>query len=104
MADDHDRDDFVEELRRDLADGDDLAQAMSLIGDALHRRIRRVRRSLTAAQRNDGELVERVTPQIRDTLDRYERALQHGRDEMESIITSFQEELQQRADAIEDGD
>ena len=99
-----DLEEFVDEVRRDLADGDDLAMAMTLIGDALQRRVRRVRRSLDVAARHDSEEFERVADQVRHTLDRYETALEQGRAELEHVIKEFQSELDDSAERLDDVD
>lgn len=87
MSQDHNH---VDDLRRDLLDGDDLALAMTLIGDVLQRRLVRVRRSLPNVA---GDADEGLLRRIGTTLDRYESEFKTNHDRMQEVIASFQELL-----------
>lgn len=93
----HDQDyDHVGDLRRDLHDGDDLALAMTLIGDVLQRRIVRVRRSLGYVNQESNGIHRR----IRGTLDRYEVEFRTSHDRMQEVIGSFQALLEEQGEAM----
>lgn len=92
----------LRDLQVDLGDGDDLAMAIQLIGDALHRRIRRVKRSLRELHSlTDDPQLEHLTSRVHGTLARYQEDLNASHKQLREVIQSFQEDLQQSAAAIE---
>lgn len=95
------RSERIQELKRDLQDGDDLAQALAFIGDVLHRRIRRVHRSLDSLLREGGSDVDRLERRVRDTLRRYESELTSGQERLQAVIEQFQGSLDEEAERLE---
>lgn len=101
MTPTEDANDHVRELKRDLQDGDDLAQALTFIGDVLHRRIRRVHRSLDVLEAGSPD-VERLQRRVRETLSRYEDELQTGQRRLQAVIDEFQTSLDREAERLEE--
>lgn len=99
----------VVDLKRDLHDGDDLGQAISLIGDALQRRMLSVNETLEELQ-NGHDLqpdtdLHASLGKLRDTISRYRGDLERRRERIESLISAFDdtlEETAQRLSEIED--
>lgn len=88
--------DRVRELQEDLADGDDLAMAMRLVGDALARRLRRAHRSIRDLDGDAGiedERFDQLVSRINVTLDRYEDEATRSREKLQTVIDQFQELL-----------
>lgn len=91
----------LHELQRSLHDGDDLARAIGLIGDALERRMARIRERLEELEADGsvpnggrlGELIDRVAT----TLDTYEDGIEERRARMEELIDEFQASLGEHA-------
>lgn len=94
----------VHELQRSLKDGDDLAKAISLIGDALQRRMTSIRESLEGLAEDDGipdgERLAELVDRVRGTLDRYEAEIEERHERMEALVDEFQDSLGSRADEL----
>lgn len=97
-----DEEHLLEDLRRDLQDGDDLSMAVSLVSDAVQRRVRRVRRSLDLLDPDDAGS-EALRRRLQMVLDRYQSALDLQSDGLERIIDDFQPTLADLADELADG-
>lgn len=96
--------DRVRELQEDLADGDDLAMAMKLVGDALHRRMRRAHRSIEMIEADSSvgdERFEQLVGRIGSTLQRYEDEAGRGREKLQAVIDEFQEVLENSVRELE---
>lgn len=93
--------DQLQELQRDLNDGEDLSMALALIGDSFHRRIRRVKRSLAAL--DPGPDQDELRRRLQDTLERYEAEVAAGRERIARIIDDFQRLLGDEADDLGGG-
>lgn len=91
---------LIENLKRDLQDGDDLATAVALVSDAVERRIERVRRSLDLLPPDEPMAVD-LRRRLQSVLERFERSLtDHGR-ALRRIVDEYQPELDQLADSLE---
>lgn len=92
----------VHELQRSLKDGDDLAKAIGLIGDALQRRMTSIRDSLQglADDGPDGDRLAELVARVRATLDRYEEQIEERHQRMEDLVDEFQDSLGSRADEL----
>lgn len=93
-------------LQVSLKDGDDLAKAIGLIGDALERRMQRIRMSLEELH-SHAEVPERdrlvdIIDRVGETLDAYEVKLEDRRQRMEELIDEFQNSLGEEAAALSD--
>ena len=87
----------LHDLQRSLEDGDDLARAISLIGDALERRMTRIRTRLEQLQEDDsvphGGRLASVVERVATTLDTYEESIEERRQRMADLIEEFQASL-----------
>jgi 5-formyltetrahydrofolate cyclo-ligase len=98
----------INELRRDLVDGEDLSEALSLVANALHRRIRRVQQStalLIAHAGHDAdtsEEAERLAERISHTLERFREDLQRDHEHMTRVIESYQEQLEDSIEQVDE--
>lgn len=92
---------FLEDLKRDLQDGDDLATAVTLVSDAVQRRVRRVRRSLDLLDPDD-DATRAVTARLTVVLARYQQALDAQSTALEQIVDEYQPELAGLAERLED--
>lgn len=94
----------LRDLQRDCGDGHDLTVAMSLIGDAVERRVSRMRRSMRDIQDDtpaDATAdVDRVVHQLRALIDGYETSLQQHHDRWQRSMDDFEERLAARADEL----
>lgn len=94
----------LRDLQRDCGDGHDLTAAMSLIGDALERRIERMRRSMQELQDDmpdhATEDVARVVDQLRRLIDGYEESLEQHHNRWQRSVDEFEEQLAQRAEDL----
>lgn len=93
----------VHELQRSLKDGDDLAKAIGLIGDALQRRMTGIRDSLQALADDgvpDGDRLAELVERVRGTLDRYEEQIEERHQRMEKLVDEFQDSLGTQADEL----
>lgn len=96
----------LHDLQRSLQDGDDLARAIGLIGDALERRMERIRERLEDLEEDGsvpdegrlGGLIDRVAT----TLDTYEDGIEERRARMEELIDEFQASLGEHASDLDD--
>lgn len=95
-------DDVVTNLKRDLQDGDDLAQAVSLVSDAIQRRIHRVQRSLSML--DSDPRADAVRQRLHLLLDRYEASLSRQSDTLGLIVEEYQPELGALAEELEDAE
>jgi DNA anti-recombination protein RmuC len=101
--------DLLEDVRADLVDGADLALAAQLIGDVLHRRIRRIHRSLRALERRadeldageDHPLRERIAS-MRARTHRFEAETQALAKQLDQGATAFEHELGEMTDGLGD--
>ncbi len=95
----------LHELQRSLEDGDDLARAIGLIGDALERRMDSIRTRLEALDADgtvpDGDRLARVIDRVADTLDTYESSIEERRERMEELVKEFQASLGEQVDELE---
>ena len=96
--------DRLHDLQVSLKDGDDLARAISLIGDALERRMTNIRTDLEEL-REDGEPVDgvrlaEIVERVGTTLDRYEQRIEERRQRMEQLVREFQDSLGEEAEAL----
>lgn len=96
----------VHDLQVSLKDGDDLAKAVSLIGDALERRVTEVRKSLEELREDgevpDGDRLDEIVARVRDTLDTYEGRLSDRHQRMSELIREFQVSMGEQAAALSD--
>lgn len=95
----------LEALHRDLNDGDDLAQAMTLIADALQRRIQQLRTSVeevTAEGDPEDPRLGRLLERTATSVQRYEAAFDRRSTELGEIVEEFQRFMDDTAEAIED--
>ena len=87
----------LHDLQRSLQDGDDLARAIGLIGDALERRMSRIRTRLeeldAADDVPDADRVREVVDRVATTLDTYEEGIERRRQRMADLVEEFQESL-----------
>lgn len=94
----------VHALQVSLQDGDDLARAIGLIGDALQRRMTSIRASLedlkTGGEVADGERLEEIVQRVGATLDRYEEQIEERHQRIEAIVHEFQDSLGTRAEEL----
>lgn len=97
MVDDQD---VLDNLKRDLQDGDDLATAVSLVSDAVQRRIRRVQRSLDLLDPDDRG-AQAVRRRLSSVLDRYQQALDTQSASLRLIVDEYQPALNDLADRFE---
>lgn len=93
-------------LQVSLKDGDDLAKAIGLIGDALERRMNSIREDLENLREDDepvdGERLREIVERVAATLDRYEQRLEERRQRMEELVEEFQDSLGEEAQALLD--
>ena len=96
----------LHDLQRSLQDGDDLARAIGLIGDALERRMERIRERLEVLEEDgtvpDGDRLGRVIDRVAATLDTYEDGIEERRARMEELIDEFQASLGEHATDLDD--
>lgn len=98
----------INELRRDLVDGEDLSEALSLVAAALQRRIRRVQRStaLLIAHANHDPTTsaeaERLAERISSTLERFRHDLQRDHQHMTEVIQSYQDQLEESIEEVDE--
>ncbi len=94
----------LHDLQRSLEDGDDLARAIGLIGDALERRMDSIRSRLEDLDADgtvpDGERLRGVIDRVSTTLDTYEESIEERRARMEEIIEEFQTSLGDQVDQL----
>lgn len=94
----------IHELLVSLKDGDDLARAIGLIGDALQRRMTTIRGNLEALEEDgdavDGQRLAELIGRVGATLDRYEEQIQERHQRMEVLVDEFQDSLGSRADEL----
>lgn len=94
----------VHALQVSLQDGDDLARAIGLIGDALQRRMTSIRANLedlkADGQVADGARLEEIVQRVGTTLDRYEERIQERHQRIEAIVEEFQDSLGTRAEEV----
>lgn len=94
----------VHVLQVSLKDGDDLAKAIGLIGDALQRRMTSIRDNLEDLKDDgevaDGERLAEIVQRVGTTLDRYEEQLQERHQRIEAIVEEFQNSLGTRAEEL----
>ena len=95
----------LHELQRSLEDGDDLARAIGLIGDALERRMDSIRSRLEVLDADgsvpDGDRLRRVIDRVATTLDTYEGSIEERRARMEELIEEFQASLGEQVDELQ---
>lgn len=89
------------DLKRDLQDGDDLATAVSLVSDAVQRRIRRVQRSLDLLDVDEDDTAA-VRQRLQAVLDRYQRALDEQGRSLRLIVEQYQPRLEGLAEELGD--
>lgn len=98
--------DSVHALQVSLKDGDDLARAIGLIGDALQRRMTTIRANLEALKADgevaDGERLGEIVERVAATLDRYEEQIEQRHQRIEAIVDEFQSSLGTRAEELGD--
>lgn len=96
----------LHDLQRSLEDGDDLARAIGLIGDALERRMESIRTRLEYLDADgtvpDGERLGAVIDRVARTLDSYEESIEERRVRMEELIEEFQESLGEQVSELEE--
>lgn len=94
----------VHALLVSLQDGDDLAKAIGLIGDALQRRMTSIRGNLEDlkddGQVADGERLAEIVERVGATLDRYEEQIEKRHERIEAIVDEFQDSLGSRAEEL----
>lgn len=94
----------VHALQVSLKDGDDLARAIGLIGDALQRRMTSIRANLEDLKEDgavaDGERLEELVQRVGATLDRYEEQIHDRHQRIEAIVHEFQDSLGTRAEEL----
>ena len=87
----------LHDLQRSLEDGDDLARAIGLIGDALERRVARIRTRLEQLEAETTvpheERLRGVVDRVATTLDTYEEGLERRRQRMAELVAEFQDSL-----------
>lgn len=104
-AEQMDADVRLRDLRQDLLDGDDLALALNLVKDSLHRRLRRIERSLLNVPLDgDGDARQYVVARIEATLERHRAAMEDESARLSDHIESFQEQLVDAADLLGDAE
>ena len=95
----------LHDLQRALEDGDDLARAIGLIGDALERRMQAIRRELERLDEDGtaptGDRLAGVIERVATTLDSYEEGIEERRARMEDIVDEFQESLGEHSAELE---
>ena len=94
----------LHKLQVSMKDGDDLARAIGLIGDALERRMEGIRSCLEELSQQD-DVPERdrlldVVDRVAETLDNYEGKLEERRQRMEELVDEFQSSLGEEAAAL----
>ena len=96
----------IHALQVSLKDGDDLARAIGLIGDALQRRMQGIRAGLESLHEDgepaDGPRLSDIVTRVGDTLDRYEDQIETRRARMEELVREFQESLGTQAQQLDD--
>ena len=96
----------LHDLQRSLEDGDDLARAIALIGDALERRMARIRQRLEELEADgtvrDSERLRGVVDRVASTLDTYEHDIEQRRRRMEELAEEFQRSLGHELAALRD--
>lgn len=96
----------IHALQVSLKDGDDLARAIGLIGDALQRRMQGIRSGLEALKEDgepaDGPRLDSIVERVRDTLDRYEDQIETRRARMEELVREFQSSLGDQAQQLDE--
>lgn len=92
------QDELVSELRRDLQDGDDLAQAARLVSDAVERRIRRIQRSMDMVDDDTAPALQR---RLETLVERYRVSLSSQSDALKVIIEEYQPRLAELAEELE---
>lgn len=94
----------VHALLVSLQDGDDLAKAIGLIGDALQRRMTSIRGNLEGLEDDgrvaDGERLAEIVERVGATLDRYEEQIEERHERIEAIVEEFQDSLGSRAEEL----
>jgi hypothetical protein len=105
-VDDQEITSHLHDLQVSLKDGDDLARAIGLIGDALERRMTTIRGELEELREDgevvDGDRLDEIVTRVIGTLDRYEGKLEERYRRMEEIADDFQQSLGQEAHALRD--
>lgn len=96
----------VHDLQVSLQDGDDLARAIALIGDALQRRMGAIRGNLEELSVDgvvvDHERLKQIIERVSSTLDRYEEQISERHQRMEDLVEEFQDSLGSRAAELEE--
>lgn len=97
----------LHELQVSLKDGDDLARAIGLIGDALQRRMEVIRTSLEDLDGDrdglpDAERLAEIIRRVSGTLDRYEEEIETRRQRMEVLVEEFQVSLGGSAEELDE--
>ena len=96
----------IHALQVSLKDGDDLAKAINLIGDALERRMDAIRTSLEQLKQDervpDGDRLDQIVDRVTSTLDRYEDEIETRRRRMEELADEFQNSLGTRAEELDE--
>lgn len=103
---------MLDELREDLTDGQDLALAARLVGDALGRRVRRARETLRhlnrLADRGDGafglepdELAQRLAL-LEDRTADFEDEMRALAERMTSMAEGYEQELRRLAERTDE--
>ena len=89
--------DRLHDLQRSLEDGDDLARAIGLIGDALERRMAGIRERLERLDADstvpEDERIRGVVDRVASTLDAYEAGIEQRRRRMAELVEEFQASL-----------
>lgn len=87
----------LHDLQRSLQDGDDLARAIGLIGDALERRMTRIRTRLERLEEEadvpHGDRLRGVIDRVSTTLETYEEGIEERRQRMAELVADFQDSL-----------
>lgn len=94
-------------LQVSLKDGDDLARAIGLIGDALQRRMEGIRTALEELDGDrdglpDAERLAEIIRRVSSTLDRYEDEIGARHERMEVLVDEFQVSLGGSAEELDD--
>lgn len=92
----------LQQLHRDLLDGEDLSLATRLVSDVLERRLGRVRRSLRDVAGATAPRTRRTLEQVRSSLDRHQVGIQDRSGRLTALIEEFAEELHDAARRLED--
>lgn len=92
---------LIANLKRDLQDGDDLATAVTLVSDAVERRIRRVQRSLDMLSPDEPAVAD-LHRRLQSVLDQYQRSLGDQGRALRRIVDEYQPALDQLAESLED--